>query len=353
MKQSNYFVLGIVAFFCFTACNASSERVSLSQLLTNREKITPFEVISSYNGNIYLQAGWNGFPSENGWSEVPGFGGHAIIGNHIYYLTEYEGDVVSLRLLCSNLQGGNPTEIDPMVAENAIWVVEDKIIYAKGNWGLGDTPLCTGVYWLDIHTQKTTKLLDEFDDYEQFKLLSFDKDYLYYSKGYRTVWRVDWDGSKEETFEEIQFPDNIYWVEGDDYYCVSIDYESNVTTINRFSVVNGEDKGAYLVEACGLIAIKEGCAYYGNQKGIFSIVVNTNQTAKLSPIDPFLTSMVQTAGGTVGVFINNVLYFNANFHLPIEDEYLEALPLSRLYSVPLAGGTMEYMGLEWLTFRFF
>ena len=337
--------LALLVVLAFVGRAETSDDI-FSRLINNRGKSASFTHIAEHGGQVYA----SGFMSIPGWNPVHGVdtynGGFAIVGDVIIYQRPQGTDPFPTELYRSDLRGGNETVIaGDVLSYGGVWAAGNRIIFAS----ITETPdydiESNGVYWYDVKTSQTTRLLPDLHDAFSFSFVSFDEDFVYFKiSPAMEIWRVSWDGSHAEILNGVLFPDDFYKVEGKYYYCESIDYDADATEISRYSVKDGKKAGSYTVDATGLIAIKDGWAYFGNETGIYKINTNTGETFKLADLAP------NVYGWSFGGFEENSviggnLYFSACF--ADVDFEKEGVHTNGLFKVQLNGGRMEYQNVGW------
>ena len=309
-------------------------------LLRNSGKIVPFSHVAEYKGAVYT----SGFQCVPGWRPVTGVthptGGFAVIGDVlIYYCHPGYTSPSPITLYRSDIQGGNVTKItDDLDNFGTVWAAGDRVIYSTIN----DDDVRTGVFQYDVKTAKSTRLLNEMTYDVAFTLVTFDDEYAYYRLSTSDeLWRIRWDGADAQRFEEVQFPDDLYKVEGDDYYFVSIDDDANTLAIQRFSITNENYSASCVLEALPVRALKDGWAYFFKGSTIYKVEVGSGKKVNLSNIPSNMPESQLTEWFIVG----ENLYIKArSFH---KDNAFKV----RIYKVPLSGGEMEYQHVEWEEFE--
>ena len=309
----------------------------LPTLLRNRVKMTSLSNIVEYGGKVY---NWDYFtgkvPSE--WISVEQYK-FAIAENTVIY-TSSDGFEYPTELHCSDLKGKNVKVIHADISF-PVWICGDKIVYAGKDQ---QTDEWNRLFCYDVKTSKSTFLCQTWTS----RVVSCDNDYVYYiTNAPGVVGRIRWNGTGEEHLEGITFPEDVYKVEDEQYYCVTTDYnwetDSGTTNVSGYSIESNQRKGNFTLDARQLITIKEGYAYYGNKTGIYKLNLFTDQTLRLSDIDPALSGTLSGAGFSVGYIYGDYLYFDALY----EDGYDDIFLTSKLYKVPLNGGKMEYLNKQW------
>ena len=307
----------------------------LPSLLRNRAKATSLSNIAEYGGKVYTYFSEN-VPAE--WIDV----GHytfAIAENAVIY-TISDGFEYPTELHCSDLKGGNVTVIHKDVNQYRVWIFGNKIVYAGKNQ---QTEEYDALFCYDVKTAKSTYLCATWAT----RVVSCDDDFVYYiTDTPNVVGRIRWNGTGEEYLEGVTFPEDLYKVEDETYYCVTTDYDfesgTGTTNVSVYSIDSNQQEGNYTLDAYGLITLKEGYAYYGNKTGIYKINLFTDQTIWLADINPKLPGPLTGAGFAVGYVYGDYLYFDASYE---EDE---VWVMARLYRVPLNGGKTEYLNNEWV-----
>ena len=320
----------------------------LPKLLANHTKVASFKYFMAHDGQLYIQFAAQNALEKNDWRNAVGFRGFTIIGNSLFYVQPNGNYGYKVALYRTDLQGDNETEIDADVSLNDIYVVGNKIIYANQTEITEEEYTCKGIYCYDVTSSKTTLLMNEkrSDDIGYFRPVSFDDDFVYYQSfsANDDICRIRWDGTDEERLFSVFWPEGLFQVDGHYYYCVSptwdnSDYDSAETTVTGYSVQTGNKKAEYTVNAAGLIALKDGWAFFGNKNGIFKLDLDDGRTMKMANFAP--NEKVNDPGVFGNCIIGNALYFTVADY----DEYVTRF---RLYKVPLnGGGEMEYQGVEW------
>ena len=317
---------------------ATKENNILPTLLRNRATATSsLNTMVEYGGKVYI---WDYFsttvPSEWISVEQPVF---TIVENTVIY---YSGDGFEypVELHCSDLKGNNATVIHADVAHK-VWRFGNKIVYAGKNQ---QTEEWDALFCYDVKTAKSTYLCAISAN----RVVSCDDDYVYYvTDAPDVVGRIRWDGTGEDYLEGITFPEDLYKVEGEYYYCVTSEYDyesgSGTTDVSVFSINGNKQEGKFTIEANGLITLKDGWAYYGNKTGIYKLNLLANQTLRLADIDPDVLESLDCVGFSIGVVYRDNLYFDVNYEDGEDDIFL----MSRLYKMPLTGGKMEYLNKKW------
>ena len=177
---------------------------------------------------------------------------------------------------------------------------------------------------------------EEFDSF-----MAFDNEYAYYSNR-NGVNRVRWDGTEKEVLEGVKMPENLTKIEDDYYYCVVREWDNQVTEISRYSIKDGKPEGKYTIDANQLIGIEEGWIFYGDKKGIFKMDMQDGKTVKLADMVSFEVGYEFNSVGSLLAIIDGVSYFEV-FVLYPDDP----CAMVRLYKVPVNGGKMEYLDVEW------
>jgi hypothetical protein len=288
-----------------------------------------------YGGKVYTYFSEN-VPAE--WISV----GHytfAIAENAVIY-TISDGFEYPDELQCSDLKGNNVKVIHKDVNQYRVWIFGNKIVYAGKNEQSGEHDQ---LFCYDVKSAKSTFLCQTRANH----VVSCDDNYVYYvTDASNVVGRIRWNGTGEEYLENVPFPEDLYKVEDETYYCVTTDYDfetgTGTTNVSVYSIESNQQESKYTLDASGLITLKEGYAYYGNKTGIYKLNLFTDQTIWLADIDPKLPGTLTGAGGSVGYVYDDYLYFDANYE---EDE---VFVMARLYKMPLSGGKMEYLNNEWV-----
>ena len=311
----------------------------LPTLLRNSGKIKPFSHVAEYGGKVYA----SGFQCLPEWKPVAGVthptGGFAVIGDAlIYYCHPGYTSPSPITLYRSDLQGNNVKEItDALDNFGNVWAAGDRVIYSTIN----DDDVRTGVFWYDVKTSKSTRLLKEMPYDVTFTLVSFDDEFVYYRTGNsRDLWRVRWDGTGRES-AEIHFPDDLYKIEGDNYYCVSVDNDANTMAIHRYSIRNENNRASCILEALPLRAIKDGVAYFFKGSTIYKVDVNSGKRVNLASIP----SKMPESQLIEWFIIGDSLYIKARSY------HKDNAFIVRIYKVPLSGGEMEYQNVEWMEYE--
>ena len=304
----------------------------LPTLLRNRAKMTLLSNIVESGGKVYTYFDEN-VPSEWIYTGQYKF---AVVENTVIY-TSSDGFEYPTELHCSDLKGNNVKVINNDINQYYVWIYGNKVIYAAKNQSYEHNKL----FCYDVKTSKSTFLCETW----AYNVVSCDNDYVYYKTDTPTVvGRIRWDGTDEEYLEGVTFPENVYKVENEHYYCVTSDYDfetgTGTTNVSVYSIENNQQEGKYTLNVNQLITIKEGFAYYGNKTGIYGINLLTDQTIWLAYIDTELPGNLTGTGFAVGYVYNGYLYFDANY----EDD---GFVMARLYKAPLIGGNMEYLNNEW------
>jgi len=343
MRRSKLFFVELALLLTLTLTGSAAAADILPKLLANSGKIVTLNHIAEHGGRVYA----SGFLCKPEWNPVPGVniytGGFAVVGDAFIYKRPQGTGPFPTELYRSDLRGARETVITRDVdSYSDVWVVGDRIIYAS----MADKPdsgyVCTGVFWYDVNASKSTRLLNALSSDDFFSLVSFNDTYVYYrlspSGGLR---RVRWDGLDDEALKGVEFPVGLYKVEGKYYYCVSIDYSEDKTEVSRYSMDGGNLADSYIINASGLLAMKDGCVYFGNNAGVFKMDMNTGETVRLAALAPKVSgeSFGFVFGG--GVIVGNDLYFSACYNGQADAAN------SRLYKVPLNGGQMVYQNVEW------
>ena len=313
---------------------------TLSTLLRNSGKIIPFSHVAEHGGKVYASQ----FQCLPGWNPISGVtqktGGFAVIGDAlIYYCHPGYTSPSPITLNRSDLRGGNVTEItDALDNFGNVWAVGDRVIYSTM---AEDDDVRTGVFWYDVKTSKSTRLLKEMPYEVNFTLVSFSDEFVYYRLSNSSdLWRVRWDGAGRES-TNIQFPNDVYKIEGDNYYRVSIDNNAKTMAILRLSISNENNRASCILEALPLRAIKDEWAYFFKGSTIYKVDVNSGKKVNLANIPSNMPESQLVEWFIVG----NSLYIKArSYH---QDNAFKV----RLYKVPLSGGEMEYQNLEWMEYE--
>ena len=304
----------------------------LATLLRNRAKMTSLSNIAESGGKVYTYFDEH-VPSEWMYTGEYSF---AVVGNTMIY-TSSDGFEYPTELHCSDLKSKNVEVIHPDINPYYVWIFGAMIVYA----GKGPSNEYNKLFCFDVKTSKSTFLCDAWP----YNVVSCDDDFVYYkTETPNVVGCIRWDGTGEEYLEGVPFPEDLYKVEEETYYCVTseYDYESGTgtTSVSVYSIDNNNQEGKYTLNVNQLITLKEGYAYYGNKSGIYKINLLTDQTIWIADIDPDLPEALTGAGFAVGYVYGDYLYFDANY----EDD---GLVMARLYKAPLIGGKMEYLNQEW------
>ena len=322
-------------------CGSAAAETNFSGLVTNGGKITTLKHIVQKGGQVYA----SGFLCKPEWTPVPGVniytGGFAVMGDAFIFTRPQGTGGFPTELYRSDLRGGRETAIArDLDSDGGVWVVGTRIVYAT----LADTDTGyqrTGVFWYNVKESKSTRLLNALSDEDSFSLLSADNDHVYYRLNPTDApRRVRWDGTGDEAVRGLEFPFGLYAVEGQHYYCASVDYSEDKTMLSRYSIEDGAMTGTYFIDAGGILALKDGFVYYGNKGGLFKMDMNSGQTTLLAPLAPKMPAWGFGFLHGGGVSIGNDLYFSASYEGSDSAN-------TRLYKVPLSGGTMEYLGVEW------
>ena len=342
MRRSKLFSTGLVLLLTLTLAGSAVAAI-VSELLANSGRIVTLSHIVEHGGQVYA----SGFLCKPGWNPVPGVdiytGGFAVIGDAFIYKRPQGTGAFPTKLYRSGLQGGNETEIiDDIDSYGSVWVADDRIIYAS----MADTPndgyVCTGVFWYDVSAATSTRLLQALSSDDFFSLVSFDDKFVYYRLSPAgSLRRVHWNGSGDEAMDGMEFPVDLYKVEGKYYYCVSVDYSEDKTEVSRYSISNGNRASSYNIDAAGLLALKDGFAYFGNQTGVFKMDMGTGKTVKLAALAPRVPGRNFGFMFKGGVIVGDDLYFSTRYNGG------EGAANTRLYKMPLSGGQMEYQNIEW------
>ena len=321
------------------ASDSNPSPETLSTLLRNSGKIIPFSHVAESGGKVYA----SGFQCLPEWKPVAGVthptGGFAVIGDAlIYYCHPGYTSPSPITLYRSDLQGNNVTEItDALDNFGNVWAAGDRVIYSTIN----DDDVRTGVFWYDVKTSKSTRLLKEMPYEVNFTLVSFSDEFVYYRLSNSSdLWRVRWDGAGRES-TSIQFPDDVYKIEGDNYYRVSIDKGANTIAIYRISISNENNRASCVLEALPLRAIKDEWAYFFKGSTIYKVDVNSGKRVNLANMPSNMPESQLVEWFIVG----NSLYIKArSYH---QDNAFKV----RLYKVPMNGGNMEYSDVEWMEYE--
>ena len=313
-----------------------ANEIVFTKLLPNFRKIAYLDDIAVHDGKVYASEHW----CKPEWNSVPVsmYGGFSIVGNALIY----QSGIYNPELCHSDLQGGNVKVIADKVDRRQVWIAGDRVIYTTETETSDFKSVCEGVFWYDVHTSKSTKLLSEY-----LLLLSFDDDFVYYKKldrenPYKSTWRVRWNGTGEETVPYITLPDDLYQVEGGHFYCKNDRTDPIVFSV--FSVIDGDFKGNYSISKDdNILALKDNYLYYGNNTGIYKMDMNSGSTTKLAD----LARDVEISNLGDGFIIGDDLYFRASF-IPEGDDW--EFGGFRLYKTQLNGGKMEYQDMEWWPF---
>gem|GEM_PF-651864 len=335
-----------VVWHDYTAADfASVQKSALNQqkgmlytLLHNTRKMIPFSHIAS-NYGLYASK----FLCPSGWNAVEGVthrtGGFAVVDNElIYYCNPGYTSPSPITLYRSNLQGGNVKKItDALDNFGKVWAVGDRIIYSTIN----DDDERTGVFCYDAKTAKSTMLLNQVHYIINFTLVTFDDEHVYYRlSNSDELWRVGWDGTNREP-ATINIPDNLYSVEDDSYYCVSVDYATGAMPIHCYSISNENLKATCAPEAQAIFTIRDGWAYLYEGSTIFKVNIDSGNKVNLAnlPSDMPESELVDW------YVMTNMLYLNIRSHQ--KDNAF----LLRLYKVPLSGGEVTYLDVEWIEYE--
>ena len=313
---------------------------TLLALLRNSTKIIPFSHIVEHGGNVYSSS----FRCMPEWKPVAGVthetGGFAVVSDAlIYYCHPGYTAPSPIELLRSDLQGGNVTKITEALDNfGNIYAVGDRVIYSTIN----DDFVRTGVFWYNVKTSQSTRLLNEMPYDVDFTLVTFDDMYVYYQlSASGELWRVRWDGTGAQPFEEVKFPVGLYQVDEDYYYCISLNEEASETEISRFSMKDGFRTAIYSVKSKGLFTIRDGFPYFANETGIYKISLKYFDYALTqATFEPEISSC-QFEGWQI---IGEDLYFTVTCHQQ-ENAYLV-----KLYKMPIKGGKVEYQHVEWVRY---
>ena len=325
----------------FIAANfASASNQQPPTLLRNSGKIVPFSHIAEHGGKVYASK----FQCLSGWNPVPGVtqktGGFAVVGNAlIYYCHPGYTSPSPIELFRSDLNGGNVKKItNDLDNFGKIYAVGDNIIYSTTN----DDWVRTGVFCYNVKTAKNTRLLNEMPYEIDFTLVSFDDEFVYYRLSTSDeIWRVRWDGTGNQTFKQVKFPADLHQVEGDDYYCVTVNDNANTMSIHRYSISNENQKVSCTLEALPLRAIKDGWAYFFKGATIFKVDISSGKKVNLANLPAKMPESQLSEWFIVG----NNLYIKARSRR--KDNAFTV----RLYKVPLSGGEMEYQNKEWVEYE--
>ena len=332
---------GEVVWHDFTYADASAsnqQKGMLYTLLHNSKKIIPFSHIASDYG-LYASK----FLCPSGWNAVEGVthrtGGFAVVDNElIYYCHPGYTSPSAISLYRSDLKGANVREITNALDNvGKVWAIGDRVIYSTIN----DDYERTGVFCYDAKTAKSTMLLNQMHYIINFTLVTFDDEYVYYRLSHSDeLWRVGWDGTNREP-AKIHIPDNLYSVEDDSYYCVSVDYATGTMPIHRYSISNENLKATCAPEAQAIFTIRDGWAYLYEGSTIFKVNVNNGDKVNLAnlPSDMPESELVDW------FILTNMLYLNIRSHQ--KDNAF----LLRLYKVPLSGGEVKYLNVEWIEYE--
>jgi len=319
----------------------------LTKLLRNSAKVVRLKYVVEHGGQVYA----GGYPDiPGGYWDVPGWKPVepnpdaeqlAIVGNTIIYdvNTRYAPELWRM-----DLQTGAKT----LIADNigytrwSVCIAGDRIIFTTRD----DDFSRADVFWYDLKTSQTTKLLDKEAGKEFESVVSFDNDFVYYSTSndvwQSDLWRVRWDGTHAEVMKDVKMPENLYKVEGDYYYCMETimkaddgDWRNLTTKISQYTIDSEKPKGDYTVYAWGLEDLEDGWAYFNNKEGIHKINMTNGATVKLAATlkDDWDFRYI------IGI-VGDDMYVKAS--KPFGDCYK-----ARIYKVPLQGGAMEYQNKEW------
>jgi len=304
----------------------------LAALLRNRANMKSLSNIVESGGKVYTYFNEN-VPSEWIYTGEYSF---AVVGSTMIY-TSSDGFEYPTELHCSDLKGNNVKVINNDINQYYVWIYGNKVIYAAKNQSYEHNKL----FCYDVKTFKSTFLCET----SAYNVVSCNDDYVYYKTDTPSVvGRIRWDGTGEEYLEGVPFPEDLYKVEEETYYCVTsaYDYESGTgtTSVSVYSINNNKQEDTYTLNANQLITLKEGYAYYGNKSGIYGINLLTDQTVWLAYIDPELPGNLTGTGFAVGYVYGDYLYFDVNYE---DDGWV----MARLYKAPLIGGKMEYLNQEW------
>jgi len=136
--------------------------------------------------------------------------------------------------------------------------------------------------------------------------------------------------------------ENLTTIEGEYYYCVVSDWDNPVAEISRYFIKDGNPEGKYTIDANHLTGIEDGWAFYGNEKGIFKMNMQDGKTVKLADMVSFETDYVFDSVRSLLAIIDGVIYFEVLVFY--SDDPCATV---RLYKVPVNGGKMEYLDVEW------
>ena len=304
----------------------------LTRLLINRGKMKRANsYIVEHRGQVYA----NDMVCLPQWNSIYDGSTLAVTDMAIVYtVPKGEFGIVS-DLYRIDMKNNKKEMIAQDVNGNTIWIANEKVIYENVSMNLQNYELeCSGVFWYDLNTGKTSTLLDSSG-----LLLSFDDDYVYFKASDGVVY-LPWDGSYRHERSGVEFPDDLYLVEGDHYYCVTEDSFDMETTIRGYSIHDRALKNSHTLRVSNLITLQDGWAYYGDVTGIHKLEISSGKVIKLADFVPNMDEY--GIGNVVGVILGDTLYFNANFGLD------EGLYAAQLYKVPLNGGAMVDLERLWL-----
>ena len=304
----------------------------LTKLLKNSAKmlrLDPDKGIMEHNGQVYYST-YGEVSKIPGSTILPYYDGFAIIDDAIIYYKCQGIENARCELGQKNLQNGAETLILEDIYICDVWIVGNKVIYAKKHYP--EDSKTTGLFWYDLKTSKSTRLHKEMNN-----VVSFDDDFVYFSENsVGDIWRVRWDGTQEEFLQDVKMPKDLYKVEGDYYYCMEIfrdanydDWRKATTTISKYAIADGKPVSDYTVYTWGLLDIVDGWAFFTKNEGLFKINTTNGTMVLLANLTSFENMSFKDL---IGVTRDNIY-----FEVMVNEEHD---CFERRYKVPFDGGAM-------------
>ena len=302
------------------------------ELLANSAKIKEFGHIQQYKGETYACS----YLSLPQWNAVAGsyMDSMAVINGYLYYTSLGGTGEISSPLYRSDLAGNGEDVIINPVDSWGLYYVDNKIIYSSSNEETGSG----ATYCYDTITSSTVRLF-EYDSLHP-EVVSCDDDFIYYQKEQLSIWRISWDGSRNEAFSDWSLPPFIHTVD-EKYFYVTDKGNYFVRGISRYSV-SGNNKNASYSLPFGVffLTIHDGLVYFSGDSGIYKVDMDTKQEVKLSDFPSECDGF-----GDFLAIVDDALF--VTIWVETYEEHEDVDWNAKLYKAPLAGGEMEDMNKKW------
>jgi len=328
--------LAALLLICASFRQAPKTEIDEATLLRNSIQMKPFNWIAEYGGQVYSP-----FEKEipAGRIRIPDFQDKFAVVKSAILHAGSDGIEHPYMMFRSDMEGMNTEIVSGNMDPSSLRVFGDRIIYAGRNEQTDENAF----FFYDVRESKNTYLTESYPN----SLISCDDDFFYF-KNVKTgeVLRIRWDGKKQEVLQGLTFPDNLYSIEDEYYYCVLERNESGTKEISVYTIDGSVLQDKYTLATENFITLKEGWAYYGDEKGIFKKNLNTGQTIKLADIELGISNNLMGIGYVIGMVFDNYLYLDVcSYDRNADDSYFTV----RFYRLPADGGTMEFLDIEWLT----